>query len=167
MSPPDDIDGWEADDHGRATPAEDDDALLADLRWALGRDDDVPLLLADLARDALHRTDPSDELALLVATTEPAGVRDDGPTDVVTFAASPGWRLEVRLDRTGPSSVASGVVSPARAVRVGWESAAGRTGWTEADGGGFFELAGVPSGPVRFVVATGPGAGTRTDWVTV
>lgn len=143
-------------------PADDAD-LLARLAQALAPDDELPGGLADAARGAFDWRTVDDELAALSTAAPLAGVRGDVTTEALSFSG-PGWGLELELHPAGERWVATGQLVPAVEATVGWETRTTAGAVVPVGPAGLFELADVPRGPVRFVIAEHDRPPTRTDW---
>jgi hypothetical protein len=159
----------DADDEAVTEPTPTEARLLARLGDALapeGSGGQVPDVLVDAARLAFDWRDVDAELAALSAAELPAGVRGEGAAAAEALAfAGPRWTLEVELRAAGPTWIATGQVSPPVTASVAWESRAGGGAAVALGPAGMFELADVPRGPVRFVVAEEGRPAVRTDWV--
>jgi hypothetical protein len=139
--------------------------LLRQLRDGLALGEDVPARLLEGAREALAWRDPDVALAELVRSATPVGVRGEGGH--YAFAGPRGWHLVLELQRADGQVVATGHVTPAVRAVVAWQSQDEISEPVDIGEGGFFEIEGVPRGPVRFRVDAGRSSVIHTDWLTV
>jgi hypothetical protein len=145
----------------------DDDALVQELRAAVASSEAVSERSRDAARAAFTWRNVDRELEELLTLSHDSSLVDDvlvrGSASTETRALAfegAGFGLEVEL--TGDALV--GQVVPGRTCRVVVRSAAGAAAVVEVDEDGFFTLADVPQGTVRFEV-TIEDAGYATEWV--
>jgi hypothetical protein len=154
-------DGETFDEQDRAAHT----GLLRQLREGLVLGEEVPARLLEGAREALAWRDPDVALGELVSSAPPVGVRGQGGHYV--FAGPGGWHLVLELQRADGQVVATGQVTPAIRAVVAWESQDGISEPVDIGQGGFFELEGVPRGPVRFRVDAERSSVIHTDWLTI
>lgn len=151
-----------------------DDELMAALGEAVAEEHDVSARRADAARAAFTWRTVDDELAELLhdsALDAGAAVRSSGGAGApraLTFGRS-GLTLELEIAGTDvlgevvPEGAAGDASGPA-SVTLQRPDLADVV--VAADAAGFFRLAGVGHGPVRFVVELG-GWSLTTPWVTL
>lgn len=145
----------------------DDDALVQELRAAVASSEAVSERSRDAARAAFTWRNVDRELEELLTLSHDSSLVEDvlvrGSASTETRALAfegAGFGLEVEL--TGDALV--GQVVPGRTCRVVVRSVAGAAAAVEVDEDGFFTLADVPQGTVRFEV-TIEDAGYATEWV--
>jgi hypothetical protein len=149
-------------------PLSDDRAgeLLSQLRAALAPPD-LPEPLLDAARQALSWRGVDAELATLTAAAPLAGVRAGAAAPTLSFDDPAGHHIEIEVHRADRGSIAIGQVVPAAGGTVAWQSRDETASPVTLDAGGMFELASLPSGPVRFVLTLEGAGPVHTDWVTI
>ena len=141
-----------------------DDELLAELRAATAEADLVTERQREAARAAFTWRTVDDELAELLhdSALESAAVR--GPDDAartLSFASGP-LTLEVEID--GDALLGQVVGQAAESVLLQHADTPDQV--LEVDPSGFFRVAGLASGPVRFVVQAG-GWTLTSPWVAL
>jgi hypothetical protein len=128
---------------------------------------DVPEPLLDAARQALSWRGVDAELAALTDAAPLAGVRAGTAAPALSFDDPSGLHVEIEMRRADRGSIAVGQVTPAAGGTVTWQSRQETAPPVALDPGGMFELAALPSGPVRFVLALDGRGPVHTDWVTI
>ena len=145
----------------------DDEALVQELRAAVASGEAVSQRSRDAARAAFTWRNVDRELDELLALSYDSSLVEDvlvrGPATAGSRALAfegAGFELEVELTE----NTLVGQVVPGRSCRVVVRSAAGATAAADVDDDGFFTMADVPQGTVRFEVVLGD-TGYATEWV--
>ena len=145
----------------------DDEALIQELKAAVASGGATSERSRDAARAAFIWRNVDRELEELLSLSHDSSLVEEvlvrGPAGTQTRALAfegAGFGLEIEL--TGDALI--GQVVPGRSCRVVARSASGASVAVEVDEDGFFTMADVPQGSVRFEVALGD-AGYATEWV--
>ena len=152
--------------------AQEDEALLEELRGAARRFDPPPAPVLEAARASLTWRTVDAELAALrfdsVVDQALAAVRSAEGPRLLTFAA-PGLDIEVEVSPIGPRRQLVGQLVPAQAARIDVRHAGGVT-TVQADQLGRFGVEAISAGPVslRCHLATEPPTPpVVTEWISL